>query len=301
MPSAEILLLRRLRARHVPYVITRRRTSTNGIHRRSAGSSAGHCPGAAGAYTCNSEAGRILRRKGLRGEHIVLALGVDVHRFGPVDRPPPRGSLRVGFVGRLIPHKGVAVLLDAVASDPRMLVEIFGAGSELGTLTPRSNGWASPTGSVSTATSTGRTPSDLPPVDVLAVPSLPMPGWIEQFGRVVVEAQASGVPVVASASGALPDVVGHAGLLVPPDDPAALGGRSPGSSTSPDCGNGCGPPAWPMPPATRGSRWPNPAGPVPRRRDRRPAGPAVGATGLMAPRRPGLSPVPAGARSVRSR
>ena len=58
--------------------------------------------------------------------------------------------------------------------------------------------------------------------DVLAVPSVPMPGWLEQFGRVVVEAQASGVPVVASASGALPDVVGEDGLLVPPRDARAL-------------------------------------------------------------------------------
>ena len=49
-----------------------------------------------------------------------------------------------------------------------------------------------------------------------------MPGWLEQFGRVVVEAQASGIPVVASASGALPDVVGGAGLLVPPGDAPAL-------------------------------------------------------------------------------
>ena len=61
---------------------------------------------------------------------------------------------------------------------------------------------------------------------MVAVPSLPMPGWIEQFGRVVVEAQASGVPVVASASGSLPDVVGESGLLVPPNDPAALYARA---------------------------------------------------------------------------
>ena len=54
-----------------------------------------------------------------------------------------------------------------------------------------------------------RIPDVYPQVDVVAVPSVPLPSWIEQFGRVVVEAQASGVPVVASASGALPDVVGR--------------------------------------------------------------------------------------------
>ena len=71
--------------------------------------------------------------------------------------------------------------------------------------------------------STSRSLPDVyPTFDVLAVPSVPVPGWLEQFGRVVVEAQAAGVPSVASASGALPDVVGASGLLVPPGDPAAL-------------------------------------------------------------------------------
>jgi glycosyltransferase involved in cell wall biosynthesis len=220
---AEVLFLRWLLAPRVPFVFS----SAQNIEKR-------YPPPfrwfervalrhAAGAYTCNTEAGDILRRKGLRGRWTLLPLGVDVGRFKPVDREPPEGSLSVGFVGRLIRHKGVDVLLEAVADDRRLSVEVFGAGPELERLTAlvetlgmgervRFHGYVDE----------AKLPDLYPTVDVLAVPSIPLPGWIEQFGRVVVEAQASGVPVVASASGALPDVVGEAGLLVAPGDPVAL-------------------------------------------------------------------------------
>ncbi len=52
----------------------------------------------------------------------------------------------------------------------------------------------------------------------MAVPSLTTPSWVEQFGRVPVEAMAAGVPVLVSRSGSLPDVVGDAGLLAEPGD-----------------------------------------------------------------------------------
>jgi glycosyltransferase involved in cell wall biosynthesis len=153
----------------------------------------------------------------------VLPLGVDVERFAPVDHPPPSRGLRVGFVGRLIPHKGVDVLIEAVAGDDRLTAEIFGAGPESDRLAAR----ADRLGLADRITFHGHVDEeDIPGVyrriDALAVPSVPMPGWVEQFGRVVVESQASGIPVVASASGALPDVVGEDGLLVPPGDPRAL-------------------------------------------------------------------------------
>jgi glycosyltransferase involved in cell wall biosynthesis len=154
---------------------------------------------------------------------VLLPLGVDVERFRPVPHPPPSERLRVGFVGRLIPHKGVGVLIDAVAGDDRMTLEIFGAGSESDALVEA----VARLGIGGRVTFHGhvgeqKLPGSYREFDVLAVPSVPMPGWLEQFGRVVVESQASGIPVVASASGALPDVVGEAGLLVPPNDPGAL-------------------------------------------------------------------------------
>ena len=57
---------------------------------------------------------------------------------------------------------------------------------------------------------------------MLAVPSLPTPSWTEQFGRVAIEAMACGVPVVSSDAGALPAVVGGAGIVVPAGDAGAL-------------------------------------------------------------------------------
>jgi glycosyltransferase involved in cell wall biosynthesis len=44
----------------------------------------------------------------------------------------------------------------------------------------------------------------------------------EQFGRVIIEAQACGVPVIGSTCGAIPDVVGDGGWIVPERDPQAL-------------------------------------------------------------------------------
>lgn len=56
-------------------------------------------------------------------------------------------------------------------------------------------------------------------IDLLAAPSR----W-EGFGLMLAEAMAAGVPVVASCVGGIPDVLAGAGVLVPPEDPAALAG-----------------------------------------------------------------------------
>jgi glycosyltransferase involved in cell wall biosynthesis len=58
--------------------------------------------------------------------------------------------------------------------------------------------------------------------DALALPSLTRPNWKEQFGRILVEAMASGVPCAGSDSGEIPHVLGDAGLVVPEGDAGAL-------------------------------------------------------------------------------
>ncbi|NDJ35461.1 MAG: glycosyltransferase family 4 protein, partial [Chloroflexi bacterium] len=75
----------------------------------------------------------------------------------------------------------------------------------------------------------GKLPSTAMPafyhtIDVLVLPSRTRPNWKEQFGRVLIEAMACGVPVIGTTSGAIPWVIGDAGLLVPEDDEDALRG-----------------------------------------------------------------------------
>jgi glycosyltransferase involved in cell wall biosynthesis len=178
---------------------------------------------ATAVHTCNDAAEEILRWKGFRGIVRNLGLGVDIERFAAAARHRPRSPLLVGYVGRLEPHKGVAVLVDAIRDAPSCRLEIVGDGPERFALEQQVQalelsdrvclrGYVQHDELVNVYAS----------FDVVAVPSLETPTWTEQFGRVAVEAMASGAPVVASDSGSLRELLAGRGLLVPPGDARAL-------------------------------------------------------------------------------
>lgn len=134
-------------------------------------------------------------------------------RLGWSDGPPV-----VGFLGRLVPEKGIEWLtsvLDRVTTPWRALV--VGSGPLEKTVSAWGGRYADRVRVVTTAQH-DQVPAYLNAMDVLCAPSQTTPRWREQFGRMLIEAFASGVAVVASTSGEIPYVVADAGLLVAEDD-----------------------------------------------------------------------------------
>ncbi len=122
----------------------------------------------------------------------------------------------VGGIGRLHQQKGWDVLCRAAARvkecEPSVCFVVVGDGPERDRLIAPGHG-----SSVRFIGYRERAAGLLSGMDVLVVPSR-----YEAFGLVAVEAMLASVPVVASRVEALPEVVGDAGVLVPPEDPEAL-------------------------------------------------------------------------------
>jgi len=143
---------------------------------------------------------------------------------GSFQIPRKLGEFWVGFVGRISPEKGWRVLLDALSRLPETVKTVIaGDGPEFQQL-------EEVTKSAELAERVFLAGPLAPPeiralykgVDTVVVPSLTTAGWAEQFGRVVAEAMAAGRAVVGSRSGAIPEVIGNAGLVVDEGDAGGL-------------------------------------------------------------------------------
>lgn len=144
----------------------------------------------------------------------VIPLGIE-----PADEADRRedGPLVVGVASNLEYWKGVDVLIDAAAAmRAPVQLEVFGGGSLAGELERRAHEAGVDSrfhGFVANAR------SRLRELDVLVQPSR-----ADNFPLAVLEAMAAGVAVVATRVGGVPELVvgGETGLIVEPEDPAAL-------------------------------------------------------------------------------
>lgn len=120
----------------------------------------------------------------------------------------PHARFTIGFAGRLVPEKGVEILLQATEALDDVHLLFVGDGP----LRERVERATTP----ARTTEVRRVDHDsmataYTDMDVLVLPSLTTKTWAEQFGRVLIEAQWCGTPVVGSDSGEIPWVVGETG------------------------------------------------------------------------------------------
>ncbi len=169
----------------------------------------------------------MLVRNGIASDKVVVCRqGVEQasESRAPITGPREPGVLKVGFVGRFDPIKGLDVLLDAAArmpADARVEFHIWGAARTPEAVTYRDVTIRNAQ-TLRHVTFHGEATSMAPydEVDILAVPST----WYETGPFVVLEAHAAGIPVVGSDLGGIAERVtpGKDGLLFPTGDAKAL-------------------------------------------------------------------------------
>jgi glycosyltransferase involved in cell wall biosynthesis len=168
-----------------------------------------------------------LRSRGYVGRTHIVPLATDVDEFSPgrgndgLRQALSLADSTIGFLGRLVPEKGIAVLLDAFAHLRREnQVSLLCVGG--GPMAQRCR--AQPGVVVVEGVEHSAVPDYLRLMDVVVLPSLTTSRWKEQFGRVAMEAMACGVPVVGSDSGEIPTVFSKVGggVTFPEGDSRAL-------------------------------------------------------------------------------
>jgi glycosyltransferase involved in cell wall biosynthesis len=177
--------------------------------------------------SANAAGKALLARDGIPEDRVEVfpSTSVDMSYYRPLESMsredhrrslglPPQAFI-VGYSGRFVPEKGIDDLVAAVerlrpGSRRELVVLCIGDGPLKPTLE------RIPGVRLASPGADGRVLPYYRAMDAFVLASKPTPVWEEQFGRSIVEAMACGVPVIGSQSGAIPEVVGSAGLLFAP-------------------------------------------------------------------------------------
>ncbi len=190
----------------------------------------------------NKAAGQIMRDYGMEPQRVLVSpqLGVDLSNHCCVsaeqkkalrkERGLPAHATIIGFAGRMVAGKGVPELVAAVAAlnSPGSSIAPHLAMLGHGPLSPELEQLAktSPWLHLLPGVPHGQVPHFLQTLDMLVLGSHPQHGpdefWEEQFGHILIEAIGSGVVVVGSRSGAIPEVIGDDEMLFEPGDQQSI-------------------------------------------------------------------------------
>ncbi len=173
----------------------------------------------------NQEAVKVLKEMCFRNIAAVIPpQGVDTQIFQPCSIRTSPEPFTVLFIGRFAPEKGLDTLLEAMRLlEKHFRLRLIGDGPLRSNLAAQAlaSGLADRF-ELHPPVAIEKMPAQLASADVLVLPSRSTPVWKEQFGRVLVEAMACGVAVIGSDCGAIPEVIGDAGMVFKEGDAADL-------------------------------------------------------------------------------
>jgi starch synthase len=155
-------------------------------------------------HTPTDRAKHALMAEGVDSTRItIIPYGVDLTRFRPILRKLKRRPV-VLTVARLEPEKGMKDLELIAHTLPQYNFFVVGSGSYI------------PQGENITVKQMkySQIHKAYQSADLFFLPSRTTPTWEEQYGMALVEAMACGLPIVTTNSGAIPEVVGEAGMIV---------------------------------------------------------------------------------------
>jgi len=189
------------------------------------------------ALAYSEEARQVMLQKGLQRPSQVVPYSTDTRLFHRRDSSALRAQLGitgktvVGYLGRLVPEKGIDTIITALAelqANPEttdVCGLIVGSGVQENALRQQAREAGIAEKVIFTgAVSHGEAPHYMSCLDIFVLPSRTTPSWKEQFGRVIIEALASGIPVVGSDSGQIPHLIRETGggMVFPEGDSHAL-------------------------------------------------------------------------------
>ena len=150
---------------------------------------------------------------------VMPQIGVDEQMFTPkIAEATSQSEINIGFLGRIVPEKGIDLLIKAAEQLKQQglsfKLTICGSGPTKPLLQQQAE-------QINVADSIvwrdavphDQVPQEIGKFDILVLPSRSVNTWKEQFGHVLIEAMAIGIPTVGSTCGEIPNVIDHPELV----------------------------------------------------------------------------------------